>query len=64
MWGSWVIIPAKYRAQLLEQLHEGHLKILRMKALARSYIWRPGMDREIKQAAKGCTGCQLTQNNP
>ena len=35
-----------------------------MKALARSYIWWPGMDREIEQAAKVCTGCELTQNNP
>ena len=52
MWGSRVIIPPKYRAQLLEQLHEGHPGIVRMKALARSYIWWPGMDREIEQAAK------------
>lgn len=62
MWGSRVIIPPKYQAQLLE-LHEGHPGIVRMKALARSYIWWPGMDKEIEQTAKGCTGCQLTQNN-
>ena len=64
MWGSRVIIPPKYQVQLLEQLHEGHPGIVRMKALAGSYIWWPGMDREIEQAAKGCTSCQLTQNNP
>lgn len=64
MWGSRVIIPPKYRTQLLEQLHEGHPGIVRMKALARGYIWWPGMDKEIEQAAKGCTGCQFTQNNP
>ena len=58
-----MIIPPKYRAQLLEQLHEGHPGIVRMKALARSYIWWPGMDSEIEQAAKGCTGCQFTQTN-
>ena len=64
MWGSRVIIPPKYHAQLLEQLHEGHPGIVRMKALAGNYIWWPGMDKEIEQAAKGCTGCQLIQNNP
>ena len=64
MWGSRTIIPPKYRAQLLQQLHEGHPGIVIMKALARSYIWWPGMDKEIEQAAKGYTGCQLTQNNP
>ncbi|PFX11662.1 Uncharacterized protein K02A2.6 [Stylophora pistillata] len=64
LWGSRVIIPPKYRTQLLEQLHEGHPGIVRMKALARSYIWWPGMDKEVEQTAKGCTGCQLTQKNP
>ena len=64
MWGSRVIIPPKYRTQLLEQLHEGYPGIVRMKALARGYIWWPGMDKEIEQAAKGCIGCQLTQNYP
>ena len=64
MWGSRVIIPPKHQAQLLVELHEGHLGIVKMKALARSYMWWPGMDKAIEEVAKGCTGCQLTQNNP
>ena len=64
MWGSRVIIPPKHRAQLLAELHEGHLGIVMMKALARSYMWWPRMDKAIEEVAKGCTGCQLTQNNP
>ncbi|KAL9966705.1 hypothetical protein ACROYT_G024821 [Oculina patagonica] len=64
MWGSRVIIPPKYQAQLLAELHEGHLGIVKMKASARSYMWWPGMDKAIEEVAKGCTGCQLTQNNP
>jgi len=35
-----------------------------MKALARSHVWWPGIDKAIKQVSKGCTGCQLTQSNP
>ena len=35
-----------------------------MKALARSYVWWPGMDKAFEQVSKGCTGCQLTQSNP
>jgi len=64
MWGSRVIIPPKHQAQLLAKLHEGHLGIVKMKALARSYMWWPGMDKAIEEVAKGCTGCQLAQNNP
>ena len=64
MWGSRVIMPSKYHAQLLGELHEGHLGILKMKALTRSYMWWPGMDKAIEEVGKGCTEYQLSQNNP
>ena len=32
------VIPAKLRSQVLTELHEGHLGIVKMKCLARSYI--------------------------
>ena len=64
MWGSRVVIPPKHQAQLLAELHEGHLGIVKMKALARSYMWWPGMDKATEEVAKGCNGYQPTQNNP
>ena len=35
-----------------------------MKAIARSYIWWPSIDKEIERTAKSCPGCQLTQREP
>jgi hypothetical protein len=35
-----------------------------MKALARSYVWWPGIDSEIEGLAKGCSGCQRVQHAP
>ena len=35
-----------------------------MKALARSYFWWPGIDKEIELTAKSCSGSQLTQREP
>ena len=64
MWGIRVIVPPKLRPQVLEELHEGHLKVVKMKALARSYIWWPGIDKEIEKSAKTCSGCQLMQAEP
>jgi len=36
IWGRRVVIPLVFQQQLLEELHNNHLGISRMKALARS----------------------------
>ena len=39
MWGSRVVIPTRLRSEVLQVLHESHVGAVRMKALARSYVW-------------------------
>ena len=58
LWGSRVIIPAPGRECLLEELHECHPGIVRMKAVARSYLWWPGLDRDIELKVRSCQTCQ------
>ena len=64
LWGSRVIVPLAGRQEALRMLHEGHFGMSRMKAKARSLIWWPGMDIEIKEMVKKCQQCQLTRHNP
>ena len=64
MWGCRVIIPPKGRKQLLNELHQGHPGVARMKALARGYIWWPKMDAEIEEEVKSCMSCQENQQMP
>ena len=56
--GSHVIIPAPGREGLLNELHECHTGIKRMKALARSYLRWPGLDAGIELNVRSCGVCQ------
>ena len=58
------MVPQKGRERALEMLHEAHPGMARMKALARSYMWWPGMDKEIERYVKGCQDCQSTRKDP
>ena len=44
---------------VLEDLYANHPGIVRIKNLARSFIWRPGIDTDIKERGKSCEVCQL-----
>nr|XP_061786525.1 uncharacterized protein K02A2.6-like [Nerophis lumbriciformis] len=64
LWGRRVIIPPSLRKSVLQQLHAGHSGIVRMKEIARSYFWWPGVDREIETTAKTCSSCQEVRKAP
>ncbi|XP_060092557.1 uncharacterized protein K02A2.6-like [Heteronotia binoei] len=64
LWGSRVVVPPPLRKQVLEDLHETHPGIVRMKALARSYVWWPGMDEEIEGWVRRCQPCQESRPDP
>jgi hypothetical protein len=64
LWGNRVIIPSKCRKQLLMEIHNGHLGMVRMKAVARSFIWWPGLDSQIEDTVRKCHDCQAIQRAP
>ncbi|XP_039200408.1 uncharacterized protein K02A2.6-like [Crotalus tigris] len=61
LWGSRVVIPTTLRTRVLQSLHEGHLGIVQMKALARSYLWWLVLDKEIETQVQGCYVCQQSR---
>ena len=61
--GCRVVIPKVGREKLLDQLHETHPGIVRMKSLARSTVWWPGIDKQIEEKVKSCQQCQSNQKS-
>ena len=61
LWENRVIIPLKLQSRILEELHCG---ITRMKALARSYLWWPALDRFLERCMQECLPCQAVRNAP
>ena len=64
LWGTRVVVPQPGREAVLQELHEGHPGITRMKALARMYVWWPGITADIEQSVRLCSECQNVQSSP
>ena len=64
LWGSRVVVPEAVRSNVLEVLHQGHPGISRSKSLARSIVWWPRIDNDLKEKVKGCLHCQSNSKSP
>lgn len=64
LWGIQVIVPKKFQSRVLEELHRDHPGVTRMKALARSYLWWPGLDQDLVSLATSCRSCQAVKASP
>jgi hypothetical protein len=64
MWGLRVVVPSSLKENVLSLLHETHPGVVRMKSMARQYVWWPSIDSDIEQVAKSCLQCAVTRPNP
>ena len=62
--GSQVVVPSSLRGKIVKLLHDGHPGVVRMKMLARQYVWWPGIDKEIENNVKSCIPCQESRKAP
>lgn len=61
-YGDRIVVPQILRSYVLNQLHSSHTGIVRMKTLARSYVFWPNIDKDIQQCVADCNVCQMTRN--
>ena len=64
LWGHRVIVPPPGRKLILAELHVAHPGVSRMKMLARSVVWWPGMELDLEEQVKNCNDCQMNQKTP
>ena len=61
---SSMIMPLKLCTQVLQELHQDHGGIERMKPLAWSYFWCPGFDKNDEELFKFCQTCTAVKSVP
>ena len=64
LWGHRVVIPPAGVEAVIRVLHDAHPGIHRMKALARSMVWWPGIDADLETKVKQCAACQANRKSP
>ena len=62
--GCRVVVPIVGQQKVLDLLHESHPGVVRMKAIARSTVWWPGVDKDIEENVRTCQQCQVNQKSP
>lgn len=64
MFMNRVVIPQKFRRSILNSIHNGHPGMERMKSIARSYVYWPGIDEEINDFVRKCNSCSSVAKSP
>ena len=64
LWGLRVFVQPNWQIRLMDDLHDGHMGVTRMKGVARSYLWWPGLDQYIESCVRDGAVCMATDNTP
>ncbi|PIO53247.1 integrase core domain protein, partial [Teladorsagia circumcincta] len=64
MMAERVVIPEELQVKVLKELHVGHPGIVRMKKIARSYVYWPNLDKDCEEIVRSCSRCQEYAKNP
>ena len=54
-----LVVPASLQERIVDIAHEGHLDIVKTKALLREKVWFPCMDKMVETKVKACLPCQV-----
>lgn len=64
LWGYRIVIPESAQQCVLREIHASHFGIVKMKMLAKSYVWWPNLDKDIEDVAAACKECVRMRKKP
>lgn len=64
IWGYRIVIPRSLRELVLTEIHDGHPGIVKMKQIARNYVWWENIDADIERVARECVACRELRPAP
>lgn len=64
VWGYRIVIPKVLQQLILQEIHEGHPGIVKMKQIARNYVWWETLDSDIERTCSECAACVSQRAQP
>ena len=59
-----IVVPIGIKHQFLTKLHESHMGVVKSKLLARTFIYWPNWNNDIKHVCSECVTCRENQQMP
>lgn len=59
-----VVVPKSVQGEILEDLHISHMSMVKMKGVARSYVYWLGIDSDIEHLVNSCSSCLVEMPSP
>lgn len=59
-----IVIPQILQNKILTEIHNGHLGIVKMKSIARNYVYWPSIDKDIESVCRDCEVCRSVRDAP
>ena len=59
-----VVVPQELQTKVITMLHQSHRGVVRMKTMARLYVWWPNIEARVEACCKACNVCAVTASAP
>lgn len=61
--GTRIVIPKPLRSFIMDQIHKGHLGVVKCRARARDSVWWPGISKDVETRVQQCPECIQERTN-